>query len=61
MTGGAAPFGLETENRSVKHWVACEAKIRPAASGDPPAFSLVTVVVEVDGPAIVKEMKSRRI
>ena len=60
MLGGALPSGLDTENLSVRHCVACEARMVPDGSGAPPLLSLVTELVLVEGPAMVKETKSRR-
>ena len=60
MTGGAEPPGLDTVKVSVRHWVDSDWPWVPPDTGTPFRV-LVTTVVAVDGPATVKETKSRRI
>ena len=60
MVGGAAPLGLVTVKVSVRHCVDSDWPKVAVVKGTP-FFTLVTEVVDVEGPAIVKETKSRRI
>ena len=59
MVGGEAPVGLVTEKESVRHWPDTDCPAFPVVVGTP--FFVKTVeVVEVDGPVMVKDTKSRR-
>ena len=60
ITGGVTPPGLETENESVKHCVPTEAGMAlPAGTlAACPYANLTTSIVLVEGPAILKLLKS---
>ena len=57
ILGGELPFGLETENISVKHLEANETGL-PASRTISPPMALATVSVFVCGPVITKVWKS---
>ena len=59
MTGGTLPLGPVTEKVSVKHWVA-SLKAAVPVKRMLPFNDFETVVTTVVGPAITKELKSKR-
>ena len=59
MTGGTLPLGPVTEKVSVKHWVA-RLKAAVPVKRMLPFNDFETVVTTVVGPAITKELKSKR-
>ena len=59
IEGGAIPPGFVTEKMSVRHWVWGETPTPPFRTVLPFKMAVV-VMVEVDGPAIMNWLKSRR-
>jgi hypothetical protein len=61
MVGGALPPGFVTWKVSVRHWVAVDTGIAPAARLDGcPFSSMATTLVLVDGPVMENVLKSKR-
>ena len=60
MVGGLVPLAVTTLKVSVRHCELSDTSCVPVAELTP-AFSMVTDWVDVDGPAITKFTKSRRI
>lgn len=58
IVGGAFPPGLVTENLSAMHWEAVEEAIPVLPTL--PLLMVVTAVSMVEGPVMVKAMKSNR-